>query len=197
MARSLRSRALWVGSVFTVTSLLSLPLFAQGRLTEQSKVAIDGIGPVRVGMTIAEAEKSAGVQLLEKGGRASGGCYYVWPKTGPQDLGFMVSSDRADEQMIKSKDRISRVDVFRNSRITTLSGAKIGDTEARIKALYPGRIRVTPHEYTGHRGGHYLTLMPKDTADKNYRVVFETLNGRVTQFRSGRVPEVEYVEGCA
>jgi phage tail sheath protein FI len=196
MARSLRSRGLWVGSVFAVT-VLALPLFAQGRLTEQSKVAIDGIGPIRVGMTLAEAEKSAGVQLIEKGGRASSGCYYVWPKTGPQDLGFMVSSDRADEQMIKSKDRISRVDVFRNSRITTLSGAKIGDTEARIKALYPGRIRVTPHEYTGHRGGHYLTLMPKDAADKNYRVVFETLNGRVTQFRSGRVPEVEYVEGCA
>jgi hypothetical protein len=198
MARSLRSWGLWVGSVFAMSSLFAVPLFAQVRLTEQSKVAIDGIGPVRVGMTIAEAEKSAGVQLIEKGGRAgSGGCYYVWPKTGPQDLGFMVFSNRADEQMIRTQDRISRVDVFRNSKITTLSGAKIGDTEARIKALYPGRIRVTPHEYTGHRGGHYLTLMPKDAADKNYRVVFETLNGRVTQFRSGRVPEVEYVEGCA
>jgi hypothetical protein len=194
MARSLQSRGLLVSSVFIMT-FLALPLFAQMRLTEQSKVAIDGIGPIRVGMTIAEAEKSAGVQLIERGGRAGlGGCYYVEPKTGPRDLAFMITSNRGDTQMIRTKDRIVRVDVYRNSRITTLSGAKIGDTEARIKALYPG---LSPHAYTGHRGGRYLTLMPKDAADKNYRVVFETLNGRVTQLRSGRVPEVEYVEGCA
>ncbi len=179
------------------SSLMPLPLGALSMLTEQSKLAIDGIGPIRVGMTVAEAEKSAQVQLVEKGGRATNNCFHLWPKTGPQNLAFMVISNRDDNRIVRSSDRIARVDIFKGSRISSLRGAKIGDTEARIKALYPAQIRVTPHHYTGHQGGHYLTFMPKDAADKDFRLIFETLNGRVTQFRAGKLPEVEYVEGCA
>jgi hypothetical protein len=91
--------------------------------------------------------------------------------------------------------RISRVDIWRDSRVTTFSGAGIGDTEARIKALYPGKIQVSPHKYV--RGGHYLTFVPKDRSDSNYRLVFETDGNRVTQYRAGKLPEVEFVEGCA
>ncbi|MBW4521797.1 MAG: hypothetical protein KME16_19115 [Scytolyngbya sp. HA4215-MV1] len=195
MRRKFRVLLLGLGTIVALLLTL-LPVSAQSRLTEQSKLAIDGIGPVRVGMTIAQAEKSAGVHLIEKGARAgSGGCYYVRPQTGPANLGFMVISDREDNRMVRDKDRIARVDVWRNGRITTLSGAKNGDTEARIKSLYPGKIRVTPHKYVGD--GHYLTFMPQDPEDHNYRLIFETDGKRVTQFRSGKLPEVEYVEGCA
>ena len=194
MGRWARFLRLVVGSILAITCFIS-PMLAQPQLTEQSKVTIDGIGPIRVGMTVAEAEKSANVTLIEKGGRADTNCYYMWPKTGPQGIGFMVISPREAKTILR--DRISRVDIFKNNRITTPRGAKIGDTEAQIKALYPGQIQVTPHQYTGPQGGHYLTLVPKDAADKGYRIVFETLKGRVTQFRSGKLPEVEYVEGCA
>ena len=34
-------------------------------------------------------------------------------------------------------------------------------------------------------------------ADSMYRIVFETDGPRVTQYRSGRVPAVDYGEGCA
>src|SRR5919199_1484434 len=96
--------------------------------------------------------------------------------------GFMVISGQ-----------IARVDIYGNSRITTISGAKIGDSEDRIKSLYA--VRITPHEYV--RGGHYLTFIPTDTSDRQYRMVFETDGKRVKLIRSGRLPEVEYVEGCA
>jgi hypothetical protein len=187
-----------LGSILVIAALHS-PLLAQPQLTEQSKLAIDGIGPIRVGMTVAQAEKSANVALIEKGegGRASTNCYYLWPKTGPQGLGLMVISPREEKSILRDRDRIVRVDIFQNKRMTTLRGAKIGNTEAQIKALYPGQIQVTTHQYTGPQGGHYLTFIPKDAADKDYRIVFETLKGRVTQFRSGKLPEVEYVEGCA
>jgi hypothetical protein len=36
----------------------------QAQLTEQSKLAINGIGPIRVGMTVDEASHSAGVKLV-------------------------------------------------------------------------------------------------------------------------------------
>ncbi len=186
--------------VATVLTLLFIakPIFAQPQLTEQSEVFINGIGPIRVGMTVAEAETSAKVKLIEKGGRAgTGGCYFLRPQSGPQNLAFMVISDREDNRIVRNQDRIARVDVYKGSRTTTLSGAKVGDTEAKIKSLYPNRIQVTPHKYTAQQGGHYLTFMPKDVVDRDFRLVFETLQGRVTQFRSGKLPEVEFVEGCA
>lgn len=160
-----------------------LSVSAQTKLTEQSKVAINGIGPVRVGMTVAEASKAAGVELLSEGNFGVGtSCSYLRPK-GKNNVAFMVTNRR-----------IARIDVSGGSRIATLSGARIGDSEARIKSLYPGQIKVTPHKYTN---GRYLTFVPKDRQDRNYRVVFETDGKQVTEFRAGKLPEVEFVEGCA
>lgn len=157
---------------------------AQTKLTNQSKVHINGIASVRVGMTVAEASKAAGTKLVREGASETPSCFFVQPRE-PKNIAFMVTDGR-----------ISTVDVFpKNKSITTLSGAKIGDTEAKIKSLYPGQIQVTPHKYV--QGGHYLTVVPKDASDKNYRIVFETDGKKVTQFRSGKLPEVEYVEGCS
>lgn len=159
---------------------------AQTKITNQSKVATNGIGGIRVGMTVAEASRASGTKLVSSGDYLEQSCYYVQPQGTPKGLGFMVTDGR-----------IARVDVFKNKSITTLSGAKIGDTEARIKALYPGQIKVTPHKYTGSMGGHYLTYVPKDKSDRNYRVVFETDGKQVLNFRAGKLPEVEFVEGCS
>ncbi|MCF4970071.1 hypothetical protein [Nostoc sp. CMAA1605] len=164
-----------------VSSLTVGGVVAQTRLTPQSKVSINGIGPVRVGMTVSQASQAAGVRFA--GDKPNNSCYYVSPK-GYKNLGFMVT-----------ENRIARVDVYDKSRITTVRGAKIGDTEARIKSLYPGQIQVSPHNYVP--GGHYLTFVPQDRADRNYRVVFETDGKRVTMYRAGKLPEVEYVEGCS
>ena len=136
-------------------------------------------------MTVTQASQAIGTKLVQIGsGGEEGGCLYFQAQGGPKGVNFMVTGDR-----------ISRVDVFDNRNITTAKGAKIGDRETRIKSLYPGQIQVSQHEYI--QKGHYLTFVPKDAADKNYRVVFETDGDRVTQFRSGKLPEVEYVEGCA
>lgn len=156
---------------------------AQAALTNQSKVVINGIGTVRVGMTVAQASKAAGTRLVSTS-QPNNSCYYVKPQTGLRNLDFMVTNGR-----------IARVDVRKNSAIATLKGARIGDTESKIKSLYPGQIKVTPHKYIA--GGHYLTLVPKNDANSNARIVFETDGKRVTEFRAGKLPEVEYVEGCS
>ena len=173
--------AVWVASVN-----------AQAQLTERSKLAINGIGPIRVGMTVDEASESAGIKLTNRsgsgGGREESQCSYVEPKGEPKGIAFMVT-----------KGRIARVDIFSNKQITTIKGVKIGDTEERIFSLYPGQIKATRHPYQGlpPRNGKYLTFVPKDAADKNYRIIFETANNRVIRFRSGKLPEVEAIEGCS
>ncbi|MEW6495068.1 MAG: hypothetical protein AB1589_21505 [Cyanobacteriota bacterium] len=180
MYRQIKPLIVLVG-LFVAVFLVMMPASGQSQLTATSKLAINGIGPIRVGMTIQQAEASARTRLVSQGDKLDN-CWYVKPQGGPTDISFMVIDGK-----------IARVDIYGKSRITTISGAKIGDSENRIKSLYA--VRITPHEYV--QGGHYLTFIPNDTSDRQYRLVFETDGRRVKQFRSGRLPEVEYVEGCA
>jgi len=156
------------------------------RLSNRSAVTIHGIGPVRLGMTVEAAARAAGVALISSGESGTPGCSYVHPQGQDDEIGFMVIDGV-----------IARVDVWQDSPVKTVSGIGIGSTEAEIIARFPGQIEVTPHEYTD---GHYLTFVPRDAADRNYRIVFETdsaENNRVTQFRAGRLPEVNFIEGCS
>jgi len=140
-----------------------------------------GIGPLKAGMTFAEADAALGGALLVPVGVDTTGCdYLVWDK-GPSGVHVMF-----DEH------RIARVDVD-TAGIATAAGARVGDDEARIKRLYPGQVTVTPHKY---EDGHYLTVTPA-AADKRFRIIFETSGGRVTRYRAGMTPSVEYVEGCS
>ena len=169
---------------------------------EQYKISVNGMGPIRIGMTVTEASKAAGVELIGYGsGKPEPGstCRYVRPKDGPPELDFMLAGDRivrvdVRKRFFKEVDgRPVEVDIGDKSRITTQEGAKIGDTEARIKALYPN-VEVTGHKYVPK--GHYLMVKPTDPKLANYRLIFETDGDRVTYIRSGRLPEVEWLERC-
>lgn len=160
------------------------PTPSPDKLTANSKVTVIGIGPIKVGMTVAEASQAAGVPLVSEGESPTPGCEYVVPQDGLADVAFMVIDGR-----------IARVDVWSGGRVTTPSGLGVGSTEDEIKQLFPNQIELEPHEYID---GHYVIFVPRDRADSNYRIVFETdRTGRVTQFRSGKLPEVMWVEGCA
>jgi hypothetical protein len=182
MNRTVRSLTIAITTLVMATLIVETSL---AKLSNQSKLLLNGIGDVPIGLTVAETAKAAGIKLVSPDDSLpKESCYYVKPQKGLKGVGFMVIDGK-----------VARVDVWRESKVTTLRGAKIGDSEARIKSLYPGQIKVTPHEYV--TGGHYLTFTPKDRADKNYRLVFETDGKRVTQMRSGKLPEVSYIEGCS
>jgi len=92
-------------------------------------------------------------------------------------------------------DRIVRIDIIDNSAISTVDGARIGSTEAEVKKMYADNIEVTPHYYTDN--AYYFTIRSKDAKYSNFRLIFETGNGRISRFRAGKLPEVEYIEGCS
>lgn len=169
-------------------------VIAQPRLTSQAKLTINSIGPVKVGMNLPEAAAAANVKLYVSYA-GSDSCYYLRGEGSLKDVSFMITKDEVkSRQQYVTSDIIARIDID-TPQITTVSGAKIGDTEARIKSLYPGQIEVTQHEY--NTKGHYLTFVPRSKAEQNYRVVFETDGQRVIRYRSGKIPEVQYVEGCS
>ncbi|MTJ06870.1 hypothetical protein [Anabaena sp. UHCC 0204] len=178
----------------TVFAVTVGTVIAQTKLTSQAKVTINGIGSVKIGMNLPEAAVAANTRLSVSYA-GSDSCYYLQTEGELTGVSFMVTKDDVKSRMkYVTSDVIARVDVD-NPKITTVSGAKIGDTEARIKSLYPGQIQVTPHEY--NQKGHYLTFIPRNKAEQKYRVIFETDGQRVTRYRAGKLPEVEYIEGCS
>lgn len=138
-----------------------------------------GTGAAMVGTPLASVAEDIGATPDTAALR--GGCSYLRPASDP---GTMV---------MVNEGRVVRVDVD-GATVRTVEGAGVGDTEARIRELYAGRVTESPHKYTG---GRYLTVTPRAPADSAFRLVFETDGAKVTRFRAGRLPEVEWVEGCS
>jgi hypothetical protein len=148
---------------------------------------MDGIGPLRVGMTLDEARAALGGDL----------------RMSENPVSMEAGADRCDHprsarlpagvMMMVQGQRVVRLEVT-SGATPTAEGARIGDTEARVQQLYPGRVQVQPHKYTE---GHYLVVRPAAVADTTHLLVFETDGSAVLRFRAGQKPHVEYVEGCA
>lgn len=146
----------------------------------------DGIGPLRVGMTAAEARAALGhLRLIQFDPAAPAdpmACGHAMSVRLPEGVRIMMEGAR-----------VVRVEVD-SGTVRTAEGARIGDSEDRIKQLYPGRVTVHPHKYTD---GHYLQVRPEGPDARTHLLIFETDGRVVERFRGGRRPQVEYVEGCA
>ena len=159
---------------------------APERLSASSRLALDGLGPVDIGMTLEQASAAAGTPIRTRPEDAFGPeCEYAYSAAVPE-VAFMVINGR-----------VERVDVgFRpGRRVTTVSGVGNGDTEEKVKQTYPGRIRVSGHPYLP--AGHYLTYVPADPALAHLSMIFETDGQVVTSFRAGMKGAVFQIEGCS
>jgi hypothetical protein len=97
-----------------------------------------------------------------------------------------------DVRFMLAHDTVVRIDVD-SASVATAWGDRVGDAESAVLTRHRGRIRVEPHKYTGPEG-HYLVVTAPDSV---HRLIFETDGQRVTRFRAGRRPYVDWVEGCA
>lgn len=143
-------------------------------------LSFQGFGPVRVGMTVAEAEKASKMKLREDETATSEpeGCHYASNEDALPGVGFMVEGRK-----------VVRIDI--NSGVyRSVGGVQIGMTEQDVKKRHPN-IRTEEHHYDP--AGHYLSLASKD---QRYGIVFETDGKVVTNYRSGERESVAAVEGC-
>ena len=140
-------------------------------------VTFNSFGKVKTGMTTEQAAQTLGAELV-RGKGYEDACFYLDPKA-MQGVRFMVTNGK-----------ISRIDIS-GSKYATDKGAKVGDTEEKIKSLYPS-VQVYPNKYDEKK--HDLEVF---SADEKYLIIFETDGSRVTGFRVGNAEEVGYVEGCS
>jgi hypothetical protein len=138
-----------------------------------------GIGAIRVGLDTTELRRIAGDFTAPK---TTAECSYVRPTSAPPGVSIMLS-----------RGRVARVDVD-SVGVRSDAGIAVGDSASHVAAVYGVRVTATPHKYVS--GGLYLSVRPAMPADSRFRIVFETDSGRVTRFRSGRLPEVAWVERC-
>lgn len=141
----------------------------------------DGIGPVRVGMTVAEVEQLVGgparIERIEPGDE----CGYAYFPGVPGGISFMLS-----------RDTVVRANVD-TTGVADDAGLRVGSREADVLARRAGTL-VEEHPYTGPEG-HYLVAA--DPARPGFLIIYETDGAVVTSFRGGRLPEVRLIEGCA
>ena len=141
----------------------------------------EGYGPVRIGMTEAEALRALGDEA-QGGSGATGDCHLLWSGQAPANLVYMVEGGR-----------VTRVTAHLDSAVKTDRGVGVGDLEAAVQAAYPEGLEVTPHKYIGEPA-HYLTIW---TVPGQRGVRFETdAQGIVREVHAGD-RTIEYVEGCS
>ncbi|MEO7041140.1 MAG: hypothetical protein ABI035_02660 [Gemmatimonadaceae bacterium] len=162
----------------------SQPVTAADSATARTGLTVTatGYGALRVGMTVKNAATALGSPVPSMAGLDTA-CAYASFDNQPAGMRIMVV-----------RGNVARLEVD-SASIATGLGVRVGDPESRVKELYGSRVVVKPHKYDPT--GHYLIVNPIPPTDTGYEMVFETDSGRVTKYRVGRVPEVEWVEGCS
>lgn len=157
--------------IFIISSIVNASLIvvsnAHPHLTTESKVSVNGIGPILIGMTVEEAEAAAGVRILPIHPEIEFCPYYETEE--PKGIIFVAAS---------KDQKITRIEI-ENKQISTISNVGIGDTTKHVKSTYLGQIT----EGTGFYGGKYLLYKPRDLPYQKYRLLFEVYENHVTSYR--------------
>jgi hypothetical protein len=145
-----------------------------------STIRLDGIGPVRIGMTLSELNKALHTSYAKPTDPDEQACTYLEVPHQP-GIGLMMLDGR-----------VARVDV--DNRFTrTVEGIHIGDSEAHATQTYGNRLKVEP-DYYDPENSHYLTLLP---ANGKLGIRFEATDGKITRYYAGTKAAISFVEGCS
>jgi hypothetical protein len=147
-----------------------------------------GLGPVRVGMTVRQAGLALGTKLKVDTDGDSDACRYAWRADGlDENVAYMVEGGR-----------ITRIDVFHPDKTThpelsvlTTAGIGLGSSEESVRRAYGNGVKVKPSFYADSG----LEFRVKDF-HKQRGLFFAVYEGKVEHIRAGRIPSIDYVEGC-
>jgi len=143
----------------------------------------NGFGQVHVGMSLA-ALRANGIAITSGTNGATArftghGCEYGSLMTMPAVA--MMFTDGV----------VARFDII-SPGIATDRGVAVGDRLSRVLKAYPN-VKQTPNIYS--HSAVDIEYMPPAPLQR-YRFIFIVDRGHVQSMRSGRLPEVRYVEGC-
>ena len=170
---------------FANSSILAITLAIAPSALAASQPALnmDGLGPLKFGMTVRQVERAIG--RLDLSDAAEGpGCLEGGPK-GPwvPGVGFIFV-----------KGRLARIDISEGPTKSE-AGVGVGSTVAEVKRAYGKRLQIELRPYFDEEDGEH-DLVVNDPL-RHRKLIFETFKGRIETFRSGLKGPVDYIEGCA
>ena len=135
------------------------------------RVAFQGIGPIRFGMTLKEASVALGESLSTPPDTESqSACWStVVPKSAPPGVSFMVIGDT-----------IVRVDV-EAAGVATDDSVEVGWTTAQLEQRYGDGL-----EADHSLGGEPKFILASRDPERRYLIVFLTNGSRIISYRAGR-----------
>lgn len=140
-----------------------------------------GYGPLPLGIDAAQM-RALWPGELQGDAAADGGCYYLSP----------ASEEEARPFFMIEGDRFVRYDL-RSSDAAAPGGGAIGMDLPQLQALYPNAAAPQPHKYVD--GGKVLRV-PAVDGSQAVLVLELGADGKVSAWRVGLPPQVDYVEGC-
>ncbi len=147
-------------------------------------INLEGFGPAKFGADEEQVRMAWGHPLDGKPGMPGSTCYFLFPdppKPGASGIAFMME-----------EGAFVRYDVD-TAAFAAPGNLAVGMQADAVMAAFPGQIEATPHKYV--EGQRYLTYTPADGSQ--VRLVFEVDDrGKIVRWRIGRLPQVQYVEGC-
>jgi hypothetical protein len=141
-----------------------------------------GLGPLRIGMTKAQAWKALGhVVALNHDASGSEAC----------EEGEWLG--QAGVQLRFESGALSVIDVSGGSRIATDKGLRVGDTEAKVLTAYGPALEIEPAVYDDPPA-HYLTAWDP-ASGRGIRYTTDH-HGAITEIGAGD-DSIRSIEGCA
>ena len=148
--------------------------------SDRGLAAWDGYDAMKLGMSEAQVRAAWGADLKGDTPMERSSCFHLspsWVKV-PAEFALMFENGKFVRYSVESPELLAP------------GGGKVGMSRADIEALYPGKIEEQPHKYVD---GQYLRI-----ANGANVLIFEVdAAGKVTEWRVGVPPQVDYVEGCS
>lgn len=147
------------------------------------KLTPAGWGPVRIGMTRAQAEKVLAIPLEGEAFDNEGSCTELY--SSEQKLAGLY--------FMFQDGKLTRISAASPSVIKTPRGLGVGSTDEEVRKAYGAQLQTEPHHYEGEPA-EYLTYWLKP---KVRGVRFETdIQHKVETIHAGN-DSIQLIEGCA
>ena len=143
-----------------------------------------GYGDMKLGSTVDEAKTAWAGELQESIPADGSTCHYLTPKWASKssEFGFMMEDGK-----------FVRYDVGTDKE-TAPGGGKVGMVVEQLMLQYGASLQSAPDKYV--EGGKVFTITAPDGGPAKLVIQVDGV-GRVTAWRVGLPPQVDYVEGCS
>jgi hypothetical protein len=179
-------------------AMIAIASIGSAHAASQKLMTFDGVGPVRLGMSVAEVEHALGSRLDPA------------DKQIYSDQCFVTQRADKSEPEIRYaivKGQLALIDVWRRE-VATAEGIGIGSLTADVLRIYGGKIVMTPAPYfdegcevraadqNAPRPSAEECSMHLDADDHHHGIIFSTKGDRVTALHVGLIDALKAEEIC-